>query len=162
MSHMLIRTSAHRSRPPPSSSTDAERRHSTLQCAADLDFGLARVDVGCDAQSQFDQFYTVACQLLDAFYPECSITVTSRDPSYMTGYVKAMLRKNNRLLRKGRVEEASALARRIGNEITRRIKTQLSLLHENVDSIGKCGHVSAVLPANSTMSAVSMALLQNH
>jgi len=129
-----------------------------LQCAADLDFGLARVDVGSDAQSQFDQFYTVACQLLDAFYPECSITVTSHDPSYMTGYVKAMLHKKTCLLRKGRVEEASALARRIGNEITRRTKTQLSLLHENVDS----GHVSAILPANSIMSAVSMALLQNH
>jgi len=48
--------------------------------------------------------------------------------------VKAMLRKKNRLLHKGRVEEASALARCIGNEITRRTKTELSLLHENVDS----------------------------
>ena len=45
-----------------------------------------------------------------------------------------MLRKKNRSLRKGRVEEASALARRIANEITRRTKTQLSLLHEHVDS----------------------------
>jgi len=25
---------------------------------------------------QFDQFYNVAYQLLDAFYPECTITVT--------------------------------------------------------------------------------------
>jgi len=37
-------------------------------------------------------------------------------------------------MRKGRGEEASALARRIGNEITRHTKTQLSLVHENVDS----------------------------
>ena len=66
---------------------------------------------------------TVAYQFLDAFYPECTITVTSRDPSYMTGYVKAMLRKKNRLLHKVRVEEASALARRIGNEITRRAES---------------------------------------
>ena len=48
-----------------------------------MDFGLACEDVGSDAQSQFDQFYNVAYQLLDAFYPECTITVTSRDPSYM-------------------------------------------------------------------------------
>ena len=49
-----------------------------LQYAADLDFGLAREDVGSDAQSQFDQFYNVAYQLLDAFYPECTITVAIR------------------------------------------------------------------------------------
>ena len=72
----------------------------SIQFAADLNFGLAREDVGSDAQSQFDQFYNVVYQLLDAFYPECTITVTSRDPSYMTGYVKAMLRKKNRLLHK--------------------------------------------------------------
>jgi len=50
----------------------------------------ARHVAAVDAQSQFDQFYAVASQLLDAFYPECSITVTSRDPSYMTGYLKAV------------------------------------------------------------------------
>jgi len=38
-------------------------------------------------------------------------------------------------MHKGRGEEASALAQRIGNEITRHTKTtQLSLVHENVDS----------------------------
>ena len=37
-------------------------------------------------------------------------------------------------MHKGQGEEASALARRIGNEITRNTKTQLSLVHENVDS----------------------------
>jgi len=72
--------------------------------------------------------------LLDTFYPESSITITSRDPPYMTAHVKAMLRRKNRLMRKGRVDEASALAQRIGNEITRLTKTQMSLVHEGVDS----------------------------
>jgi len=52
----------------------------------------------------------------------------------MTAHVKTMLRRKNRLMRIGRREEASALARCIGNEITRHTKTQLSLVHENVDS----------------------------
>ena len=52
----------------------------------------------------------------------------------MTDYIKSMLRKKNRLMHKGRVEEASGLAQRIHCEITRRTRTQLSLLHENVDS----------------------------
>jgi len=80
------------------------------------------------------KFYSVVLNLLDTFYPESSVTITSRDPSYMTADVKAMLRRKNRLMRKGRGEEASALARRIGNEITRHTETQLSLVHENVDS----------------------------
>ena len=79
------------------------------------------------------KFYSVVLNLLDTFYPESFVTITSRDPSYMTADVKAMLRRKNRLMRKGRGEEASALARRIGNEITRHT-TQLSLVHENVDS----------------------------
>ena len=30
----------------------------------------------------FDSFYAFAIGMLDEFYPECTITVTSRDPSY--------------------------------------------------------------------------------
>jgi len=78
-------------------------------------------------------FYIIAHQLLDQFYPEHTVTVTNRDPPYITGHIKAMLRRKNRLMRKGRVEEASALAQRIGKEITRRTKTQLSTI-QHVDS----------------------------
>jgi len=94
-------------------------------------------------QSQFDKFYSVALNLLDTFYPESSVTITSRDPSYMTAHVKAMLRRKNRLMRKGQGEEASALARRIGNEITRHTETQLSKYMKTLTA-GKCGLVFVV------------------
>ena len=42
------------------------------------------------------KFYSVVLNLLDTFYPESSVTITSRDPSYMTAHVKAMLRRKNR------------------------------------------------------------------
>ena len=45
-----------------------------------------------------------------------------------------MLRRKNRLLRRGRVEEASAVAQRIGKEITRRTKTQLKPIQGNFNS----------------------------
>ena len=54
--------------------------------------------------------------------------------TYITGYIKSMLRRKNRLMRRDRVEEASALAQRIGKEITRRTKTQLKPIQGNVDS----------------------------
>ena len=79
-----------------------------------------------DTQQDFDTFYDVALQLLERFYPQRSITVTSRDPYYMTPAIKAKLRRKNRLMRAGRIEEADALALRIGKDIAHRNKTRLS------------------------------------
>ena len=67
-----------------------------------------------DCQSEFDQFYATAHGLLNTYYPERTITITSRDPEYITPDIKAKLRRKNRLLRAGRIEEADALAERIG------------------------------------------------
>jgi len=53
-------------------------------------------------------FYSIAHSLLDHFYPEHTVTMTSRDPAYVTPRMKAMLRRKNRLMRAGRVEEAGA------------------------------------------------------
>lgn len=82
-----------------------------------------------DTQTQFNTFYQIALDLLNKFYPERPITVTSRDPDYVTAGIKAKLRRKNRLMRRGRVEEAGALAQRIGKEIIRRSKTRLSRLN---------------------------------
>lgn len=64
--------------------------------------------------------------LLNDFYPERTISISSRDPDWVTPEIKSMLRRKNRLMRAGRVEEAGALADRIGKEQTRHSKTQLS------------------------------------
>ena len=71
--------------------------------------------------AEFDYFYNLALQLLNQFYPERSITLTARDPDYITPKIKAMLRRKNKLMRFGRVEEAGALAGRIGTEIALKI-----------------------------------------
>ena len=64
-----------------------------------------------DPQAVYDSFYAFALALLEEFYPERTITVTSRDPSYITPVIKARLRRKNRLMRARRVDEAGALAR---------------------------------------------------
>jgi len=85
------------------------------------------VDKDNDVQSEFDRFYSMAMSLLDQFYPEKSVTITSADPEYVSPAVKTMLRKKNRLMRSGRrVHEAEALARRIGAAIIRFNCTELS------------------------------------
>ena len=74
-----------------------------------------------DVQTNFDIMYDIMCSVLDRFYPEREITLTSSDPHYVTPLVKAMLRKKNRLMRMraGRLAEADALAARVRKSITR-------------------------------------------
>lgn len=103
-----------------------------LQHAAAIDFDSIKTH--CDVQTQFNNFYDTALYLLDTFYPQRTVTLTSRDPSYITPIIKSMLRRKNRLMRKGRVEEATALALRIGKAITQATKHHLSNIGENADS----------------------------
>jgi len=72
-----------------------------------------------DIQIEFDRFYSYLYDLLNSYYPERTITTTSSEPSFMTPALKAVLRRNDRLMRTGRTNEASALARRIGRIIRR-------------------------------------------
>ena len=46
-----------------------------------------------DVQANFDEMYGVMLNLLDSFYPERTITVTSNDPSHVTAIVKMHLRR---------------------------------------------------------------------
>ena len=87
-----------------------------------------------DTQSNFNEFYAVAIGLLNQFYPERSVSLTSRDPSYMTPAIKAMLRRKNRLMHAGRTEEAGALARRIGKDIARRCSGRFTKIDSKSDS----------------------------
>jgi len=58
--------------------------------------------------------------LLNHFYPQRTITVTSREPGFITPVLKTMLRRKIRLMRAGRIENADALAHRIRRIIERR------------------------------------------
>jgi len=76
-------------------------------------------------QANFDEMYGVMLNLLDSFYPERTITVTSNDPSHVTPIIKMHLRRKNRLMRAGRVDEAAALAKQIRAAIIRQNTAQL-------------------------------------
>ena len=74
-------------------------------------------DPAINTQVEVDFFYLKAIELLDQFYPERTVTLTTRDPDYITPEIKSMLRRKNRLMRAGRVEEAGSLAERIGKDM---------------------------------------------
>ena len=79
-------------------------------------------------------FYDMVTGLLNYFYPERTVTLTSRDPAYITPAIKAKLRRKNRLMRAGRIEKANALAVQIGRDIVRHNKARLSGLNHKTDA----------------------------
>ena len=64
---------------------------------------------------------------VDRFYSERTIVITSANsPEFVTPAVKAMLWRKNRLMRRGRIDEADVLACRIGRAIIRYNSVELS------------------------------------
>ena len=64
--------------------------------------------------------------MLNIFYPLRTVTVTNRDPYFVTPKIKSLLRKRNRLMRKGRIEKAESITNRISQSIVDRAKVTLS------------------------------------
>jgi len=67
-------------------------------------------EIGSDSEIQvnFDILYI----LPDQFYTEREISVTSVDTRFVTPTMKSMLTRKNRLMRSGRLDDASALTKR--------------------------------------------------
>ena len=69
----------------------------------------------------YDYLYT----MLNRYYPERETTVTTTDPYFVAPVVKAMLRRKNRLMQAGRVEEAAAIAKTVWSIIHQRNSVHL-------------------------------------
>src|SRR6218665_3603068 len=72
-----------------------------------------------DPEVAWREFYAVTSQWLEQFYPFRTISVTSRDPPFVTPELKYLIRRRNHLLRRGRSSEAAALTLNIGRLIER-------------------------------------------
>ena len=96
-----------------------------LRCLSSYDFGTE----GSSVQKDFDNFYKASLSLLDKYYPEKQIKITPKDPDFITPEIKCKLRIKNKLMRKGRTEEAGQMAEQIGKDIARR--NSISLRHIN-------------------------------
>ncbi|HSN24566.1 MAG TPA: reverse transcriptase family protein, partial [Methylomicrobium sp.] len=107
------------------------RKHTTVQHAHFLAsvsaaFHIVNPDGRGDPQQEYDRLYSAMQKLLDEYYPERTVTITSADPPYITPALKYMLRRKNQLMRSNRVEEASALAVKIGEAIRKHNSAELS------------------------------------
>ena len=89
-----------------------------------------------DTQSAFDIFYASVLSMLDTFYPLRAVTVTNRDPYFVTPKVKSLLRKRNRLMRRGRIEKAESITKRISQSIVDQAKVTFSNTSRGARSYG--------------------------
>jgi len=90
-----------------------------LQHLATMDADISEPTNDC--QSECDQFYATTLGLLNEYYPERTITITSRYPEYITPDI----RRKNIHMRSRPIEVADALAERIGSDITKQNSTRL-------------------------------------
>ena len=81
-----------------------------------------------DVQSGFDLFYAIVHELLDHYYPQSSITVGERDPSFVTPLIKKLLRKRNKLMRSSNIEKAEAITQRVSQCVISRCQSACSNL----------------------------------
>ena len=80
-------------------------------------------EIGSDSeiQANFDKFYEEMYILLDQFYQEREISVTSADPRFVTPIIRWMLRRKCRLMRSGRLDEANAHTKRVSDHPQRNV-----------------------------------------
>ena len=71
-----------------------------------------------DVEQVYHAFVDITQHILSFTVPVKKVSMGLKDPEFITPRVKAMLRKRNRLRRKGRLEEADSLAHQINKVIT--------------------------------------------
>ena len=117
-------------------------------------------------QTQYDSFYEQLLYIFNSFYPEKTITITSNDPPYVTPQIKKWLRDKNNLMISGRVEEAEALAARIGKEIIRFNSAMFRKADAKIDAAemwGKVNQLACRSKSNAlTPGDVTAASLNEH
>jgi len=102
-----------------------------------------------DTQDCANALYSVMLGMLDRFYPVKTITLSERDPAFVTPENKLLLRKRNSLMRAGRVEEAGSICTKIGRSIAVFNSSKLTHIKPNAGTRDLWQEVSRLTkPAN--------------
>ena len=122
-----------------------------------------------NTQQSFDIFYKVLSTTIDNNFPERSITISSNDPSFVTPYIKSLLRKKNRLLHKGNYPRAEAISLQIRSLIVQHNAsklTGLSLKHDSKSlwqAVREISHPKIIPKSDSEPDCpITAEILNNH
>ena len=97
---------------------DVRDQHVTQLITALHFYNWSHVLIEDNIDVAYQAFLDVAKWHINQYIPVRKVTVTSRTPSYITPLIKSLLRKRNKLVRRGKIEEANKLSSKIGKLIT--------------------------------------------
>ena len=78
-----------------------------------------------DLQLSFDLFYKQILCMLNLHFPVSTVTLTSRDPPYVTPRIKSILRARNRHMHAGKLELAAACSEQVASLIAKANENRL-------------------------------------
>ena len=119
----------------------------------------------CHLASDFQNFYNFLTNVLDKYFPLRTVTITSRDPYYMTPYLKFLLRQKQKSVRSGDLDKSNALATKIQEQITSNVsktffgcdKNNTKLLWSKINNIRGTKRDNTLVPDHITAE-----VLNNH
>ena len=85
-------------------------------------------------QKACDNMYKSMLEILNRYFPEKRITITANDPEFVTPYIKRLLRKKNKVLRKGQTKEAERITEEVGKLIIQHNSNKLKKCDFSADS----------------------------
>ena len=101
--------------------------------------------------------------MLDTFYPLRTVTVTNRDPYFVTRKIKSLLRKRNRLMHRGRIEKAKSITKRISQSIIDHAKVTFSPSRRGSKELWeKVWQITHKTKSDSCLNQVTVAELNQH
>lgn len=89
----------------------------------------------CDLEACYTDFYSTVMYIFETYYPERQVTLTDRDPPFITPEIKSLLRKKNQLMRKGDAERANAIAEKVRHILIRSNTSRLTNLTDSSTTI---------------------------
>jgi len=98
-------------------------------------------DWSCITQSDdidfaYENFISITTTLINNNIPQSYLTITDNTPTYITPLTKSLLRKRNKLMRKGRIADARSLSVKIGKLISDTRAQHLSkVTHKDVKKL---------------------------
>ena len=103
-----------------------------LACAVnDCDWSCVIDAADIDIDEAYSLFLANVQRLIQYTIPCHKVTLTKTTPPHITPLVKSLLRRHNKLTRKGRIEAANELSTKIGNLIAEFCATHLQRLSNN-------------------------------
>jgi hypothetical protein len=114
-------------------------------------------------QGAFDKFYETINSIMALHYPLSTVTITNKDPEFVTPRVKILLRRKNKLMKHGQIEKASGLAEIIRREITSSNASELnSAVINNSKDLWRSVHRITGSTRHVSTTVIDAATLNEH